>query len=464
MRTPEENSKIKEKLFRSEVKMGRKEERMKKKLEKNPVQECNKIQKQFYPQLFQKFAETWDPRHPSYIIYDNKVMLGTMYYKGIAGINSMQDMTDKFNDEKVAGNLTTFMNADQLEYLPHHVTENEYLERLDPQELQDIQQDIVYQMIRRKSFRDARFRKSWLIIIDGIQLYSGGRRLNEQCLERHYKKGTDQETVNYHRDVLEAKIYFGEKLIISIGSEFIENNSEDAQRQRHMNAEEIKQDCETKAFQRLVKKLKKKFPRLPITLLADSLYASETVMEICEAYEWNYIIRFKDGSIPSIAKEYEAITEKEAAGHAGYINEIDYNGRKINVLRYWEEQVKEGGIERTDFQWLTNIKITQKNAEKIARAGRKRWKIENEGFNRQKNWQGDITHACSWNDVAQKNHYLMTQIADVMKQLYEVYYLKKNEIKKKQKNISSDLLESFEQHLTSEDIFTERDTHGVSTN
>ena len=79
--------------------------------------------------------------------------------------------------------------------------------------------------------------------------------------------------------------------------------------------------------------------------------------------------------------------------------------------------------------------MTQKNAEKIARAGRKRWKIENEGFNRQKNWQGDITHACSWNDTAQKNHYLMMQIADVMKQLYEVYYLKKNEIKKKQKNI-----------------------------
>jgi len=45
------------------------------------------------------------------------------------------------------------------------------------------------------------------------------------------------------------------------------------------------------------------------------------------------IIRFKDGSIPSIAKEYEAITEKETVGHAEYINEIDYTGRKINVLR-----------------------------------------------------------------------------------------------------------------------------------
>ena len=126
--------------------------------------------------------------------------------------------------------------------------------------------------------------------------------------------------------------------------------------------------------------------------------------------------------------------------------------------------MEKGEVKRTDFQWLTNIKITKKNAEKIAETGRKRWKIENEGFNRQKNWQGDITHACIWNDVAQKNHYPMTQIADLMKQLYEQFYLKKNEIKKKQKNISSDLLESFGQHQTREDIFKETDMHSVSIN
>ena len=37
----------------------------------------------------------------------------------------------------------------------------------------------------------------------------------------------------------------------------------------------------------------------------------------------------------------------------------------------------------------------------------------------------------------------MAQISDFMKQLYEYYYLEKNGIEKKQKNISSDLLESF---------------------
>ncbi len=85
---------------------------------------------------------------------------------------------------------------------------------------------------------------------------------------------------------------------------------------------------------------------------------------------------------------------------------------------------------QTRFQWLTGIRITEKNAEKIAGAGRKRWKIENEGFNRQKNWQGDITHACSWDATAMKNHYLMVQIADMVKQLYEWFFLKKNGIKK----------------------------------
>lgn len=245
-------------------------------------------------------------------------MLGQIYYKGIAGITSMQDMTDKFNNQKIVDNIATFIGADLDEYLPHYVTENEYLERLNPDELQKVIQDMVYQMIRRKSFDDARFMKKWLIIIDGTQLYSGNRQINEKCLERHYNKGTEQEKINYHNDVLEAKIYFGSNLVCSICSEFIENNGEDAQRQRGMSEAERKQDCETKAFKRIVEKLL-------------------------------------------------------------------------------------------------------------------RWKKENEGFNRQKNWQTDITHACSWNEQALKNHYLMHQISDFMKQLYEHYVLKQLSIKKKQK-------------------------------
>ena len=102
----------------------------------------------------------------------------------------------------------------------------------------------------------------------------------------------------------------------------------------------------------------------------------------------------------------------------------------------------------TEFAWITSIEITEKNARKIVGAGRNHWKIENQGFNRQKRWQGNIEHAYSWNAQAQMNHYLMEQIADFMKQLYEYFYLAKNEIKKLQKNISSELIASFGRQLT----------------
>lgn len=101
----------------------------------------------------------------------------------------------------------------------------------------------MYDLIGRKSFDEAKFQKKWLVVVDGSQLYSGSRQLNDKCLERYYNRATEEETVNYHCHVLEAKIIFGEKLIISLGSEFIENNGEDGERQKEMSEEIRKQDC-----------------------------------------------------------------------------------------------------------------------------------------------------------------------------------------------------------------------------
>jgi len=297
--------------------MGREQERIRRKLEKNPAVECNKVRQKQCPNLFQDFADTKDPRHQSYTKYSNKELLGTVFYKGIAGIESMQSMTYEFNKERVTENLFHFMGEKEKPYLPHAVTVNEYLERLEPEELQKIQQKQVYELIRRKTFDDAKFQKKWLVIVDGTQTYSGSRKLNDGCLERRFHKDTEEESINYHCDVLEAKIMLGENLIVSIASEFIENNGKDAEKQKGMSEEKRKQDCETKAFKRLSKKVKKAFPRLPIILLADSLYASEPVMDICRENRWDFIIRYKTGSIPSITEEYEKIPEK---GHQGMQN------------------------------------------------------------------------------------------------------------------------------------------------
>ncbi|MBE5965655.1 MAG: transposase family protein [Lachnospiraceae bacterium] len=186
---------MKKNFFAERYTMGRKEDRAAKALEKNPIKACNMVQRRFCPDLFNRFGQTVDPRHQGYITYTNRIMLGQLYYKGIAGITSMKDkdMTDKFNNQQIIDNIAAFMGVDLDEYLPHHVTENEYLERLNPDELQKVIQDMVYQLIRRKSFDDVKFMKKWLIIIDGTQLYSGNRRINEKCLECHHNKGKSRK-------------------------------------------------------------------------------------------------------------------------------------------------------------------------------------------------------------------------------------------------------------------------------
>ena len=240
----------------------------------------------------------------------------------------------------------------------------------------------------------------------------------------------------------------------SIATEPIENSAE--YNEKKLSEEEIKQDCESKAFVRLASKIKKRFPRLPICIVADGLYVSEKVLKICKANKWDYIIRYKEGCAPSIEQEYEAIPEKKKVGGTEYVNGVIFKDLNVNVLKYRETKIKKGEAVTTEFVWITSIEITDKNAKKLVRAGRSRWKIENQGFNRQKHWQGNIEHACSWNERAQKNHYLLEQISDFMKQLYEYFYLQKNEIKKTQKNISSELLASFGRQLTeTEDIKTE---------
>lgn len=173
--------------------MSREQERARKKLEQNPIVECNKIQQKYYPALFSMFAEVKDPRNQSYIDYSIKTMLGTLYYKCIGGISSMQEMTRKFNDDRVVENLYSFLGDTKKEYLPHGVTVNELLERLDYEELEKIQKDIAYSMIRRKTFDNAKVMKKWQILIDGTELDEGYQKKNDYYLSRCYNRGGGSE-------------------------------------------------------------------------------------------------------------------------------------------------------------------------------------------------------------------------------------------------------------------------------
>lgn len=188
--------------------------------------------------------------------------------------------------------------------------------------------------------------------------------------------------------------------------------------------------------------------------------------------KWQYLIRYKDGSIPSIAEEYHKIEgmgelEREIAKeyprkgrvkekhHMEWVPDLEYGGHKLTMLALLieTEEEKPGKTTIAMFQWLTDLIITGKNAEEFAKAGRSRWKIENVEFNMQKNIRYIIEHANSLDYNGMKCHYLLIQIADILLQLYENGNPGIEKAKGTKKNISSDLLKSFGKLLTEEDIF-----------
>jgi len=61
---------------------------------------------------------------------------------------------------------------------------------------------------------------------------------------------------------------------------------------------------------------------------------------------------------------------------------------------------------------------------------RLRWKIENEGFNIQKNRGYNLAHPYSQNETSMKNFYLLLHIAHILSQLTEKGNLTKDKIEK----------------------------------
>ena len=72
----------------------------------------------------------------------------------------------------------------------------------------------------------------------------------------------------------------------------------------------------------------------------------------------------------------------------------------------------------TTFHYISNLNIKDNNIEEIVNMGRRRWKIENEGFN-QKNGTFCISHVSSRHIVGLKIQYYLIQIAHIIRQLLE---------------------------------------------
>lgn len=421
--------------------MNRKERRTLRK-DKDLVRELYSIINKYLPQLFNMFDNLNDVRNKSYITYSMKTICVTRLFGLLCGLTTMTDISsDKFNSDNCIQNLSKICNQN-LNELPYWETIQDVFIKIETEELRNIQKYIVKALIRSKMFDRYRFNGYFQLLFDGTGLSNHDYNLNNNCLIRKHKDGN----VSYYKYVLECKLIAG-NMVISLDSEFIENEI--------MLTDKQKQDCETNAFKRMIKRIKKNYPKYKFIITGDALYATMPIIKLCNQYNWYYIFNLK----PDRLKEINQIFED----NVNYKNETIYENYKLSTNIYYKsiilsafKYIETKKKKTTTFRYISNLCIKDSNIKDVVSMGRKRWKIENEGFYNQKHRTFNISHLNSRNDTAMKNHYFFIQFAHTIRQLLEQGNLLTKSLKLKIKEVSRFLLDT----LTS----TISDLNNINTN
>lgn len=293
--------------------MTKKEKREKRKKERGIVN-FMMITHHFFHSLREWLLETEDPRHQSYITYSQADLVYMALMKNICGQYSMREMEENFNEENCIDTLRIMSGNKHLKEMPHYDTLNYYLERLSPECIANLRKKMVTKLIRSRQFHKFRLQgKYWRIILDGTGLFYFKERHCENCLCVVKTDETGKQSKQYYHKVLEAKIVLSEYIILSIETEFIENERVS------------KQDCEINAAKRLLKRIKKEYPRLPICIEGDALYATEPFMKLCREYNWYYLLTQKESRQKNLNEGFGWIK----AGKAG---DIDYRYAALGHL------------------------------------------------------------------------------------------------------------------------------------
>lgn len=395
--------------------------------DKNLIKEVYSIIQKHLPDLLQKFQDLTDTRNQSYVTYSMKTICVTRIFGLLCGLTSLNDLSkDKFDNDKCIQNISTICKQDLIE-LPYWETIQDVFITMSIEELREIQKYIVKTLLRSKMFDKYKYKDSFQLLFDGTGLSNHNYNLNDNCLIRKHKDGK----ISYYKYVLECKLVVG-NIVISLDSEFIENES--------MLTEKQKQDCETKAFKRMIKRIKKTTPNI-ILLSQVMLYMLQLLLLTCVRNNWNYIFNFKPDRLKFINDSFEGnlkLLNETSISHYYLSTNIEFNKNFINVIKYIEKKNKN----ETTFRYITDLLVVDDSIKDIVRLGRNRWKIENNGFHMQKHGSFNISHMCSRNDNSMKCHYFFIQVAHTIRQLLEQGNLITKSLNLKLKEVSDFILDS----------------------
>lgn len=223
-----------------------------------------------------------------------------------------------------------------------------------------------------------------IVSVDGVKHFSSTKVHCPSCITRTHRNGE----VSYHHAGLAAVV------VHPAQSEVFPLDFEPILREDGAQ----KNDCERSAAKRLCQALGERYHDLSILLVEDALFANAPHLRQITGYGWRYVLNVKPDSHKSLFQQFAS---RQARGQVKELRETDDQGvqhyyawisglwlnesapdLKVNFLLY-EQTTPDGEVKR--WTWITNLTLLAGTVARVMRAGRSRWKIENETFNTLKN-------------------------------------------------------------------------------
>lgn len=284
----------------------------------------------------------------------------------------------KKNEKKIKHNLANLYN---IKNVPSDTYMRELLDEVEPKKLRRAFSGMFTMLQRGKVLESYKYLDDhYLLLVDGTGTFSSEEIHCENCCEKHHKDGR----ITYHHQMLAGVIAHPDhREVFPLCPEPISKQDGNT-----------KNDCERNAGFRFLDDFRREHPHLKTIIISDALSSNGPFIRKLKELNLRFILAVKPDGNKTLfewikgldLEKYEFVDTDGTTYQMQWINNIPLNDRSHDVaVNYFECKVILKNGEEKHFSWVTDILIKKENVFLLVRAGRSRWKVENETFNTLKN-------------------------------------------------------------------------------
>ena len=276
----------------------------------------------------------------------------------------------------------------QIERVPSDTQMRVILDPLPPEELRPAFGNVFRAVQRGKVLESYRYLdEGYLLALDGTGYFSSEKVHCPNCMEKHHADG---RVSYYHQTLGAAIIHPDHSAVLPLMPEPILKQDGEA-----------KNDCERNAARRYLEKFRADHPTLQVVVVEDALSSNAPHVRDLQEYDMHFILGVKEGDHAYLFEEVrrreeeglcvESVIVHTSEPHLEHlftiVHDVPLNESTTDVRVTFLRYIEHNNVDDTVriFSWITDVKVTKANVWHVMRAGRARWKIENETFNTLKN-------------------------------------------------------------------------------